>query len=215
MEPPDFPPNSEASKRNKSEERNLDPIVTGRVRRKRRSIRKQFSETFVAGDPRSAFQYAIFEVGVPMLRDAVGEFFHAGIDRWLQGDRRGRRYGSTPPSTPYNPLGRFSYGPNTPQQIPYNRMSAPQRALSREARARHNFDEIIIESRIEAQAVLDQLFEVVSQFEQASVADLYDLVGLEPKHTDYKWGWSDLYNANVQRVRNGYLLDLPEPQPLD
>jgi len=41
------------------------------------------------------------------------------------------------------------------------------------------------------------------------------LVGLAATHTDNKWGWTDLSGAGVSRIRGGYLLDLPEPEPLD
>jgi hypothetical protein len=55
----------------------------------------------------------------------------------------------------------------------------------------------------------------VSRYESASVADLYELVGLSSVHTDNRWGWTDLTGAGVSRIRGGYLLDLPEPEPLD
>jgi hypothetical protein len=91
----------------------------------------------------------------------------------------------------------------------------PERVMSRQARARHNFDEIVLDDRAEAEEVIDRLFDLVSRYESASVADLYELVGLASSHTDHKWGWSDLHGAGVSRIRGGYLLDLPEPEPLD
>ena len=94
------------------------------------------------------------------------------------------------------------------------RQSGPQRVMSRQARARHDFDEIILESRTEAEEVIDKLYEVISRYESATVADLYQLVGLSSSHTDYKWGWTDIRGAGVSRSRDGYVLDLPEPIPL-
>jgi hypothetical protein len=87
--------------------------------------------------------------------------------------------------------------------------------MSRQARARHDFDEIVLESRTEAEEVIDRLFDLVSRYESATVADLYELVGLASSHTDHKWGWTDLRGAGVSRVRGGYLLDLPDPHPLN
>lgn len=87
--------------------------------------------------------------------------------------------------------------------------------MSRQARSRHDFDEVVLTSRTEAEEVIDRLFEVVSRYGTATVADLYELVGITGTHTDNKWGWTDLRGAGVSRVRGGYLLDLPEPQPLD
>lgn len=215
MEPPEFPPNSEASRRRIPEEKNLDSMVKGRVRRKRKSLRKQFGEVFIVGDAKSAVNYALFDIFLPAAKDMTLDVIMGGLETLFNGSSGRRRRGSPPTYQQYSPLGRISYGQQPPQQVPYNRMSSPQRALSRAARARHNFDEIVLDERSEAQAVIDRLFDVVSQYEQASVADLYDLVGLSATHTDHKWGWTDLYGAGVSRVRNGYLLDLPEPEPLD
>ena len=86
--------------------------------------------------------------------------------------------------------------------------------MSRQARARHDFDEIVLDSRVEAEAVIDRLFDLVSRYESATVADLYEIVGLSSTHIDHKWGWTDLRGAGVSRIRDGYLLDLPEPHSL-
>ena len=87
--------------------------------------------------------------------------------------------------------------------------------MSRRARSQHDFDEVILDSRVEAEEVIDKLYEVVSRYGSATVMDLYELVGLPSSHTDNKWGWTSLRGAGVSRAHGGYLLDLPEPQPLD
>lgn len=86
--------------------------------------------------------------------------------------------------------------------------------MSRRGRARHDFDEIVLATRAEATDVLDALFELSSKWEEVSVADLYGLIGEEPNHVDETWGWRSLQGADVLKVRGGYLLDLPDPQPL-
>ena len=59
------------------------------------------------------------------------------------------------------------------------------------------------------------LFTLIERYQSATVADLYELVGVQGSYTDDKWGWVDIRGAGITRVRNGYLLDLPRPQPLD
>lgn len=211
MEPPEFPSNSDASKRRSPEEKSIDPIVSGKVSRKRKSLRKQFSETFVAGDAQTAVQYVIFDVLLPAAKDTVVEMGSQFLEKLFFRD--GRRRGSTPPYQQHGPLGHVSYNRYSTGSV--SRLPGPQRALSRQARARHNFDEVVLEQRTEAEEVIDRLFDLVSRYEQASVADLYDLLGLPAGHTDHKWGWTNLHGAGVSRIRGGYLLDLPEPEPLD
>lgn len=205
MEIPDYPPNSDASKRKVVEDREVKRVTSSDPVRRKKSLRKQFSETFVGGDAKTAVRYVIFDVLIPAARDMIVDAGTAGIEKLIFGDSR-RRGGSTPPQS--GPTGIVSYHRMGHQ-------SSPQRAMSRRARGRHDFDEIVLTSRTEAEEVIDRLFDLVSRYESATVADLYELVGLASAHTDQKWGWKDLRGSGVSRVRDGYLLDLPEPQPLD
>jgi hypothetical protein len=208
MDTPDFPPNSETSKKGSPSDKKITPIVTTGATKRKKSLRRQFSETFVAGDAKTAIRYVLFDVLLPAAKDMIVEAGSQGIEKLIFGDSR--RRGSTRPQagpTGYVSYNRYSMGGS--------RSSGPERAMSRTARSRHNFDEIIMDNRAEAEEVIDRLFDVVNRYDSASVADLYELVGLSSTHTDHKWGWEDLTGAGVSRIRGGYLLDLPEPEPLD
>lgn len=208
---PEFPPNSEASKKPppRRGEKKVEPVVSGGVTRKKKSIRKQFSESFVAGDAKSASRVVVFDVLLPTAKDAVVEVGTQFLEKLMFGE--GRRRGARPPASgPLGPIPYQNYAPGMVGRF----QSGAQRALSNRARARHDFDEIVLENRTEAEAVVDQLFELVDRYGHATVADLYDLLGVASAHTDNKWGWTDLAGASVSRVRGGYLLDLPEPHPL-
>jgi hypothetical protein len=207
MENSEFPSNSEKSKKGVPDGKNISPVVSSGASKRKKSLRKQFKETFVAGDARTAIRYVLFDVLLPAAKDTVVEAGSQGIEKLIFGDSR--RRGSTRPQTgPYGNIDyrRYSSG---------SRFSGPERAISRESRARHNFDEVVLDERAEAEEVIDRLFDLVSRYEAATVADLYELVGLSSTHIDNKWGWTDLTGAGVTRVRGGYLLDLPDPESLD
>jgi hypothetical protein len=208
MDTPEFPSNSERNRKDIPSSKDLSPVVTSGAVKRKKSLRKQFKETFVAGDAKTAIQYVIFDVLLPAAKDMVVEAGSQGIEKLIFGDSR--RRGSTHPQT--GPTGYVSYNRYSMGE---GRSSSSQRAISRQARARHNFDEIVMDQRSEAEEVIDRLFDLVSRYESASVADLYELVGLASTHTDNKWGWTDLSGAGVSRIRGGYLLDLPDPEPLE
>jgi hypothetical protein len=210
MDSTNFPPNSEASKKisDNLEGKNIEKVTSGEAIRKKRSIQKQLRDTFIAGDLKSSVRYVAFDILLPTLRDMLWEAGSGGIEKLIFGDSR--RRGSTPPQS--GPTGYVSYNRYA---MGGSRMAGPQRAMSRMARARHDFDEIVLESRPDAEEVIDRLFDLVSRYESATVADLYELVGLPSNHTDHKWGWSDLRGAGVSRVRDGYMLDLPDPTPFN
>jgi hypothetical protein len=208
MSESEFPPNSETSKKGAPNEKNLRPVVSGGAVRRKKSLRRQFSDTFFAGSFKTSAHYVVLDILLPEVKNLVLDVITGGFEKLIFGDSR--RRGSTTPQSGnmgYVSYNRYSSGPS--------RQTGPARAISRTARARHQFDEIVLDERAEAEQVIDQLFDLVSKYGSATVADLYELVGLASTHTDHKWGWEELMGAGVSRVRGGYLLDLPEPEPLD
>src|SRR5580765_4330677 len=193
MEHPEFPPNSDVSKRT-TQDKKIERVTSGEATRRRRPLRKQLRDVFVGGTIRDAMHFVVLEVLLPAAKDMVVEAGSQGITH--------------PPS---GPTGHIQYNryASTPQ------MPSSRRALSRRARSEHNFDEIVLDSREEAEEVIDRLFDLVSRYDTATVSDLYELVGLSSTYTDNQWGWTDLRGAGVQRIRDGYLLDLPDPDPLN
>jgi hypothetical protein len=176
---------------------------------RKRSFRRQLTETFLGGDLKSATRYAVMDIFLPETRDMVYSVIMGGFERLFFGE--GRRRGSTHPQT--GPLGYMQY--NKPYTSGSGILASSTRALTRAGRAKHDFDQIVLSSRTDAQTVIDQLYEVVSQYGEATVADLYQLVDLPSSHPDTKWGWTNLRGAGVSRDGNDFLLDLPRPEPLD
>jgi hypothetical protein len=205
MENPEFPANSNVS-RGGSSDKKLKRITSGEVRTRKRSVRKQFQDAFVVGDMRTAVEYMIFEVALPSMRDAVVDSLTSGIERLFTGDGRRRGAGPSPSgAAPYVNYGNmFGQGAGL--------LATPKRGTGSRGRARHS--EIVLGTRAEAEEVIDQMFEVIERWGEISVADLYELLGVAADHTDQKWGWRNLGGATVRRVRDGFLLDLPNPDPI-
>lgn len=201
----EFPPNSKTAKAGSKEPKQLEKVASVNAKRRRKPLGSRFRETFVQGDAKSAGGYVVQTVVVPMIRDLMYEAAQSLLQKMIFGETRNRQ---TPPS------GMFG-------RVDYTQMTNPTRAgqqaktTSSQARARHSFDELVLDSRQGAEEVIDRMMDVLSQWEVVTVADLYTLVGFEAAHTDYKWGWTDLRGASVSRTRNGgYLLDLPQPKAL-
>lgn len=73
---------------------------------------------------------------------------------------------------------------------------------------------IIVQTRSEAEEVLDRLNHILSGRGSVSVADLMDTVGLPAGYPDTKYGWTTLVSAQIRRHREGYLIWLQTPEPL-
>lgn len=81
-----------------------------------------------------------------------------------------------------------------------------------------NYDELIFDSRGDAEEVLDQMSDMIHRYPTVSVADLYDAAGVTCPHTYNYYGWDeedDINRSRVVRTSNGYVIKLPRPRPID
>lgn len=54
----------------------------------------------------------------------------------------------------------------------------------------------------------------IREYDSVSVARLLDLFDLPGKYTDNNYGWTRPEDICVKRVREGYLIDVPEAEYL-
>lgn len=200
--PVDYPANSKRSRENPAkEEKKTEKIVTGNVIQRKKGIFSRAGNSLISEGSDSVLQYIVMDVLIPAAKSTITDVVSQGIERLIYGDR-------SPRSRSDRPGGYISYNRVRRQTPEYN-------AISERARSQHDFDSIILATRGEAEDVIDRLRDLISQYEVATVADLYDLVGISGNFTDDKWGWYDLRSAMVRHVRGGYLLSLPRTQPIE
>lgn len=207
----DFPSNSHKAKASDAPREKLAPVTSAQTRERKHGIGRKIKGAFFGGNAREAAADTVVEVIVPEIRDVLYNALTNTIDRMIFGDRAvGRR-----------PTGRSVATSQATGHVNYAGMSttaAPKqqtRTLSRQARARHDFHEILIDTRQAATEVLDRMYDIMSKDGMVSVADLYDLVNVEPSHVDMKWGWTSLRGARAVRTPKGsFRLELPEAQEL-
>ena len=74
--------------------------------------------------------------------------------------------------------------------------------------------EIVFEHRNNALVALSSLKDIFDRYGVISVGELYAEAGIKCDYTYSRFGWKnrdDIYNAKVVKVKNGYMIDLPEP----
>lgn len=187
-------------------EKKKKPIITGKIITREKSLGRKFAETFIGEDVSSVGSYIMHDVLVPALKSTISDIVTGGIEMLLFGDTRGvnRRRGT-------GLLG------NTSRVSYTNFYSKPEREASTpfiRTRA-HMAQDIILENRWEAEEILSHLVDLIIDFGQATVGDVNEAAGIAGNFTDNKYGWTDLKYADVRKIREGYLLNLPKPKLLD
>ncbi len=71
--------------------------------------------------------------------------------------------------------------------------------------------EVTFQARSDAEKVLDQMNQTISDYGHVTIADLFELVGETGSFKSNHFGWTDLKAARVKRLGFGYLLELPKP----
>lgn len=187
--------------RNSKQPRQVQPVAQARLAEKRGS---RLRSALVAETGKALFEYAIYDVIVPMVKDAAAAMFN----RALYGDGRGYPVGRG------SSYGRIDYGAYSRPRTDGSARD-PRRELSPRVKSQHNFDEVVFNDRAEADLVLERLMDLIDAYGVATVADFYDLAGISTDHPDNDWGWERLGGAAIRRIRAGYILDLPRPVTID
>ena len=199
-----YKPNSHKSKEeNKTlpdEREKLEKVIKGTVKTKKNEMRK-LRDVFISEDVKSVKSYILMDVLVPAIKDAIEDIVTNGIRMVLRGETSARKSSSA-------------------SKISYNRIYDSKISNDRFARdsspsIRYSYDDIILESRGEAEDVITRMEEIIEEYGFVRVADLYDLVGITGDYTDNKYGWTSIRSAEPVRVRNGYMLRLPRAVPLN
>lgn len=222
MDKDNFPSNSQknytdADKQEPHKKRVVNKVVSGTVKKQKRSWGKRAADVFLEDDTQSVSTYIFYDVLIPaakaMLCDVVGWGGMAEMILFGNKNNKGRSNIRRDGNKSYTSYGSYWKSSGSSNESSRGRNN---RDLSSTSRARFDFDDIIIPTRGEAEDVLGTLVDLTVDYQQATVSDFYDSVGITSNFTDEKYGWLDLSRATITRARQGgYVLNLPRPQPLD
>lgn len=187
------------------------PIISGGAVERKEPLRKKFLSAYAGDSAQSVGNYLLMDVVIPSTKNLIADLVTQGINRILFGTSRPSGGGVSSVLGTRTSYGSFFNGGGTRGTQP-QQQTGP--TFSAQARANHQFNEIILNSRADGEFVLDALRELVDNYGSAKVVDLYKAVGITPDFTDQKFGWTNLARAQVLQIREGYLLDLPKPEVL-
>lgn len=201
----EFKPNSHKFKEEQQKpmsEKKVEKIISGVVKSKKKGDIQKFADIFISEDVNNVKSYIVLDVLVPAIKKAISDIVTNGIDMVLYGEAGHTKKNSTASKVSY----RSYYDKGNDRDRNYN---------TSKTKNGYSYDDIVLDNRGEAEDVLSRMDELVASYGLVSVADLYDLVGITGNYTDNKYGWTDIRNASVIRVRDGYMLKLTKALPLN
>ena len=205
----DYKPNSNRFReeqklavRKDEERKRAEKIVNGKARTKKKSEMSKLADIFVPGDVSKVKDYALSDVIVPSIKKAICDIVVNGIEMFMYGEtgRHERRSSS-----------KVSYSRY------YDDRDRDRRSDDRpRAKSRFDFEDIVFDSKGDAEYVREEMWRTIEEYGVVTVADMYDMAGLDQPYTSNKFGWTSIRSAESVRLRDGgYILKLPRPMPID
>lgn len=202
----DYKPNShrfkEEQKKKAAEEkeRKIEKVVSnGSAKIKKKSELSKFTSAFISEDVSNVKSHVVSDVIIPAAKKLIYDIVKDGIDMLL--------YGTSGNS------GRSTVG----SKVSYSKMydDPRDRRSSTTSKSRFDFDDLVFESRGVAEAVRAQMQEVIERYGFVTVADMYDMADVTQPYTSNKYGWINISSSEIVRIRDGYIIKLPKPAPID
>lgn len=182
---------------------------------KKQSAWKRAKHRIFEKEGKDLKNYVINDVLIPSIKETISNVVSNGIDILLYGEAR---HIASRRSSIFGNSGGSRYG----NYVTYNSISNPRTTntgvrsgISSSAALRESLalDDILFETRVQANDVLSRMSDILSSDRNhiVTVADLYNLCGLVAPFTYNNYGWDDLSTAGVTLTKDGYLLNLPTP----
>jgi len=177
-------------------------VISGTAKTKKSGPIGRFCKKFLNEDARDIKSYAINDVIRPYIKDAIWNIITNGLDMALYGESRHQKKASS-----Y--ISYKSYGSGSASH------RSEKRSEEKSKPSIFSYDEIILETRGDADALLEAMCDILEEYHQVRVFDMYDLVEMSCDYTTMEYGWTDLRTAEVVRVNGGYVLNLPKARLLN
>ncbi len=197
-----------ASKPADPKEKEVKAVVAAPVIHKKPTFAQKFKDVFVGGEFKSVVKSITAEVLLPAVRDTIVNVTTKGVERMIYGDR-------PPPNRPIGGLGstsRILYNNAGGRYAPNGRGFLP--GESNHVRPQGAMGDYILNSAADAEAVMAQMQDIIDAWQCVSLADFHALLDLPSSYTDQNWGWTSLRFFDIQQTRDGWLLRLPNYEPL-
>lgn len=187
---------SNSHKSRELEEKKIEKVITGKVKTKKKSEIQKIVSLFVSDDVTDIKDYILHDVIIPEVKKSILD-----ILGMIFGERGGRRSTSAT---------KVSYGKY------YDKSSGTKGYSSVRSRNDFDYEEVICETRGDAESLIDTMNDIIEQFGSVSVGDMYDLADISTTNfTVNKYGWDDISGAKAVRTVEGYVIKLPKAKYLD
>lgn len=201
-----FPGNSDKSREGAAPAKKETKVIA-KAKVSKSSPIKEALKTFFVNDLPDIANHLVIDVAIPAAKNAITDMVTQGIQQLLYGAVDVNR-GRSGTYTSYGSSSRTTYTRGTPNNVRY----LEPRGSVRQSSVR--VDDLVFDTKSDATEVIEYLAETIERYGQISVAALYSSVGIQPKYTDERWGWTTLDAFELRSSRDGWIIVSDSPEPI-
>ena len=196
------------------ERERLDPILDEKqIVSTKKPLSKKFADTFLSEDIGSVKEWLVFDVVIPGLKNAFLDTVHMLVEgeaRPKSSSKSSRYYYDDDDEyTDYR--SRYS-GSKSRKKSKYERQDRDKVYYSDDD---VDFRNIVVRRRKAAEKIVRMMRGRIRDFGSVSVAELLDSINAVGKWSDNDWGWTDERDIGIREVRDGFLIDVADPEYLN
>lgn len=194
--------NSFKAKEEKKERTEKQAVVSKTPKTRKKSEIRKAAGLLISEDASTVKDHLFQDVLIPTARDLIVHIIEDTVNIIFYGSTR-RKSGSG---------GRIGYA----SRFDEVRDPRDRDRDKRRDRTAIEYDDIIFDNRGDAEAVLANMDACLEQYGVVTVLDLFDFAGVTThNYMADRYGWKNLSNAEVRRIRDGFIIDLPRAFPID
>ena len=189
------------------EKKKATKVVTGEVGV---STGKKVKDAFIQKDGKTIRDYAFFDVFIPSVKRTIYDLITKMFGMALFGDK-----GTSSGSGPYDyarPYQQVSYRVGGDTYRPYSQPAPAQRPQPQ--LTGYEYESWVFSNRGDAEAVLNQLTDMIEEYGIATIVDLYDSVGKTAPYTADNFGWRSMNGCEPKLCSGGWRLSMTKPSPI-
>lgn len=195
----DYPQNSHRFKEEQNkpavvERKKVEKVVTGVAKTKKRSELGKFFHILATEHAPKIKSYVLNDIFIPAGKKAL----MGALDMLLNGGT------SSNYRSDYSPQAKIRYSK-------YAEEPNYQKATGTiQARTSFEYEDIAFQTRGAAERVLSTMKDIYAEYRSVTLAEMYELAGLEHPYTYTKYGWESLQGAEIVRRGEDYFIRLPQ-----
>ena len=194
--------NSFKAKEEKKERTEKQAVVSKTPKTRKKSEIRKAAGLLISEDASTVKDHLFQDVLIPTARDLIVHIIEDTVNIIFYGSTR-RKSGSGD---------RIGYA----SRFDEVRDPRDRDRDRRRDRTAIEYDDIIFDNRGDAEAVLANMDACLEQYGTVTVLDLFDFAGVTThNYMADRYGWKNLSNAEVRRIRDGFIIDLPRAFPID